>query len=121
MASSKVLGTSSTAPRRRPDFESPVYIARAESGLYDAIADKIEAMGPDALANIDYPDDFSRSIEEWSKAHRYIGPDGVELRVAVVGEILGPAAGTMVRAHGNYFARDGDNVSLCTYPCPAAK
>ncbi|KAJ7663749.1 hypothetical protein DFH06DRAFT_986320, partial [Mycena polygramma] len=77
--------------------------------LYDSIIDKFEGMGKDALANVDYPDDFTRRIEDWSKNHRFVDKAGNELRTAVVGEILGPAMGTIVRAHGNYFARDGDD------------
>ncbi|KAJ7459324.1 hypothetical protein FB451DRAFT_1046152 [Mycena latifolia] len=105
-----ILGTSATAPRRRPTIESPVYPARAASGLYDSVADQILGMKTEALANIDYPDNFSRRIEEWSKNHTYIGSDGKELRTVIVGEIMGPALGTIIRAHGNFFARDGDAV-----------
>jgi hypothetical protein len=50
-------------------------------------------------------------VEEWSRNHRFVNKSGEELRVSVVGEILGPSMGTLVRAHGNYFAREGDNVS----------
>ncbi|KAJ6461570.1 hypothetical protein C8R47DRAFT_1080539 [Mycena vitilis] len=88
---------------------SSVYGDRNETGLYDAVADQIESMGKDALANVDYPDDFTRRIEDWSKNHRYVDREGNELRTAIVGEVLGPAMGTLIRAHGNYFARDGDD------------
>ncbi|KAJ7677863.1 hypothetical protein DFH06DRAFT_1121427 [Mycena polygramma] len=91
------------------EHHSSIYGDRNESGLYDAIADQIAAMGKDALANVDYPDDFTRRIEDWSKNHRYVDREGNELRTAIVGEILGPAMGTLIRAHGNYFARDGDD------------
>ncbi|KAJ7643142.1 hypothetical protein DFH06DRAFT_1333925 [Mycena polygramma] len=92
-----------------PRDPTAVYGERNESGLYDTIADQIQGMGKDALANVDYPDDFTRRIEDWSKNHRFVDKAGNELRIAVVGEILGPAMGTIVRAHGNYFARDGDD------------
>ncbi|KAJ6450321.1 hypothetical protein C8R47DRAFT_1084479 [Mycena vitilis] len=92
-----------------PREPAAVYGERNESGLYDAVANQIEGMGKDALANVDYPDDFTRRIEDWSKNHRFVDKAGNELRTAVVGEILGPAMGTIVRAHGNYFARDGDD------------
>jgi hypothetical protein len=82
--------------------------------LYESVADQIEAMGKDAMANIDYPDDFSCHIEQWSKNHRYVDKEGNELRTAIIGEILGPAKGTLVRVHGNYFAQEGDEV--CPYP-----
>jgi hypothetical protein len=68
-------------------------------------------MGHEALANLDYPDTITRHIEDWSKNHKYLGQDGNELRVSVVGEILGPAQGTIIRAHGNFYARPGDKVS----------
>ncbi|KAJ7154986.1 hypothetical protein C8R43DRAFT_1126376 [Mycena crocata] len=90
-------------------LESPIYAGRAESGLYDSVADQIAAMTTDALANIDYPDHFTRIIEDWSKNFKYMDKNGAELRTALVGEIVGPAMGTILRAHGNYFARDGDN------------
>ncbi|KAJ6473623.1 hypothetical protein C8R47DRAFT_987327 [Mycena vitilis] len=102
------LGQAGSIPA---EHHSSIYGDRNESGLYDAIADQIAAMGKDALANVDYPDDFTRRIEDWSKNHRYVDREGNELRTAIVGEILGPAMGTLVRAHGNYFARDGDDVS----------
>ncbi|KAJ7606482.1 hypothetical protein DFH06DRAFT_1348021 [Mycena polygramma] len=89
--------------------DSPVYLQREESGLYDSVADQIADMEQDALANLDYPDHFVRHIEEWSSNHRYVDLHGGELRVAVVGEILGPSMGTVLRAHGNYFAREGDD------------
>ncbi|KAJ7018101.1 hypothetical protein C8F04DRAFT_977888, partial [Mycena alexandri] len=85
------------------------YAARKESGLYDSIADQLLAMGPNALANLDYPTTIKHQIEDWSKNHRYVDVQGEDLRVAVVGEILSPAAGTIIRAHGNFYARDGDN------------
>ncbi|KAJ7019077.1 hypothetical protein C8F04DRAFT_976195, partial [Mycena alexandri] len=85
------------------------YAERNESGAYDAIADQILSMGDDALANIDYTKQYTRHVEDWSKNHRFMDRAGNELRTAIVGEILGPAMGTLVRAHGNYFARDGDD------------
>ncbi|KAJ7891180.1 hypothetical protein B0H13DRAFT_1524774, partial [Mycena leptocephala] len=87
------------------------YSQRSKSGAYDSIADQIEAMGQEALANLDYPDTITRHIEDWSKNHKYLGQDGNELRVSVVGEILGPAQGTIIRANGNFYARPGDKVS----------
>jgi hypothetical protein len=105
-----VLGTSKHAPETGPNLLSPVYGERNTSGLYDAIADQVERMGPDALANLEYPDDFTREIEGWSKNHRYVDRKGDELRTAIVGEIIGPEWGTVLRAHGNYFSRNGDNV-----------
>ncbi|KAJ7033615.1 hypothetical protein C8F04DRAFT_1184056 [Mycena alexandri] len=92
-----------------PDLSSPIYAARKESGLYDSIADQLLAMGPNALANLDYPTTIKRQIEDWSKNHRYVDVQGEDLQVAVVGEIHSPAAGTIIRAHGNFYARDGDN------------
>ncbi|KAJ7036750.1 hypothetical protein C8F04DRAFT_953370 [Mycena alexandri] len=94
---------------RRPVHDSKVYAERNASGAYDAIADQILAMGDDALANIDYTQQYTRHVEDWSKNHRFMDRTGNELRTAIVGEILGPAMGTLVRAHGNYFARDGDD------------
>ncbi|KAJ7436015.1 hypothetical protein B0H11DRAFT_1755436 [Mycena galericulata] len=108
MASSSPV-TSSTVTRGRPKYDNPIYGERNESGLYDSIADQIAGMGPEALANIDYPDDITRHIEDWSKNHKYLNKDGNELKVSIVGEVMGPALGTIIRAHGNYFARDGDN------------
>ncbi|KAJ7042848.1 hypothetical protein C8F04DRAFT_915583, partial [Mycena alexandri] len=84
------------------------YSERNASGLYDIVTDQIIAMGTDALANIDYTKDYTRHVEDWSKNHRFMDRAGNELRTAIVGEILGPAMGTLLRAHGNYFARDGD-------------
>jgi hypothetical protein len=107
-----VLGTSSIAPPRGPNLLSPVYGDRNKSGLYDAVADQIEKMGLDALANLEYPDHFTRQLEGWSKNHRYLNKTGEELRTAIVGEIAGPEWGTIVRAQGNYFSRDGDDVRL---------
>ncbi|KAJ6451380.1 hypothetical protein C8R47DRAFT_998517 [Mycena vitilis] len=95
-------------PNFGPNLDSQVYVDREESGLYDSVADQIAAMKTDALANLDYPDDFVRHIEDWSRNHRYVDLEGHELRVAIVGEILGPSMGTVLRAHGNYFAREGD-------------
>ncbi|KAJ7153781.1 hypothetical protein C8R46DRAFT_1228070 [Mycena filopes] len=92
-----------------PDLSSPIYGDRKASGQYDSIAQQLLDMGPGALANLDYPGTITRSIEDWSKNHRYLNAQGEELQVAVVGEVLGPAQGTLVRASGNYFARDGDN------------
>ncbi|KAJ7041588.1 hypothetical protein C8F04DRAFT_1252905 [Mycena alexandri] len=97
------------APPRRPEHNSAIYGQRNESGLYDAVADQILAMGTDALANIDYNKDYTRHVEDWSKNHRFMDGSGNELRTSIVGEILGPAMGTLIRAHGNYFARDGDD------------
>ncbi|KAJ7025254.1 hypothetical protein C8F04DRAFT_1212930 [Mycena alexandri] len=94
---------------RRPQHNSTIYAERNESGAYDDIADRILSMGDDALANIDYTQQYTRHIEDWSKNHRFMDRAGNELRTAIVGEILGPAMGTLVRAHGNYFARDGDD------------
>ncbi|KAJ7439440.1 hypothetical protein B0H11DRAFT_2253912 [Mycena galericulata] len=108
MASSSPV-TSSTVTRGRPKYDNPIYGERNESGLYDSIANQIAGMGPEALANIDYPDDITRHIEDWSKNHKYLNKDGNELKVSIVGEVMGPALGTIIRAHGNYFARDGDN------------
>ncbi|KAJ7930753.1 hypothetical protein B0H13DRAFT_2531805 [Mycena leptocephala] len=104
-----VLGTSKRAPETGPNLLSPVYGKRNRSGLYDAIADQVERMGADALANLEYPDDFTREIEGWSKNHRYVDKRGDELWTAIVGEITGPEWGTVLRAHSNYFSRDGDN------------
>jgi ligand-binding SRPBCC domain-containing protein len=70
----------------------------------------MEKMGLDALANLEYPDHFTRQVEGWSKNHRYLDKTGEELRTAIVGEIAGPEWGTIVRAQGNYFAREGDDV-----------
>ncbi|KAJ7031315.1 hypothetical protein C8F04DRAFT_1262923 [Mycena alexandri] len=103
-----VLGEASLPPRA--EHRSEVYANRNASGLYDAVADQVLAMGNEALANIDYPKDYTRQIEDWSKNHRFIDRAGNELRTTIVGEILGPAMGTLLRAHGNYFARDGDDV-----------
>ncbi|KAJ7699759.1 hypothetical protein B0H16DRAFT_1749280 [Mycena metata] len=97
------------APPRRPEHHSTVYADRNESGIYDKVADQVLAMGTDALANIDYTQDYTRHVEDWSKNHRFMDRSGNELRTAVVGEILGPAMGTLLRAHGNYYARDGDD------------
>ncbi|KAJ7020411.1 hypothetical protein C8F04DRAFT_974322 [Mycena alexandri] len=94
---------------RRPVHNSAIYAERNSSGFYDTIAEQILAMGDDALANIDYTQQYTRHIEDWSKNHRFMDRSGNELRTAVVGEILGPSMGTLVRAHGNYFARDGDD------------
>ncbi|KAJ7933882.1 hypothetical protein B0H13DRAFT_2500648 [Mycena leptocephala] len=104
-----VLGTSSHAPPRGPNLLSPVYGDRNGSGLYDAVAAQVEKMSLDALANLEYPDHFTRQIESWSKNHRYLDKNGDELRTAIVGEIAGPEWGTNLRAQGNYFARDGDD------------
>ncbi|KAJ6455260.1 hypothetical protein C8R47DRAFT_1228286, partial [Mycena vitilis] len=76
--------------------------------LYDSFANQIEAMGAEALANLEYPEDITRHVE-WSGNYKYLGKDGNELRVSIVGEILGPSQGTMMRAQGNFFARNGDN------------
>jgi hypothetical protein len=111
-----VLGSSKRAPETGPNLLSPVYGERNESGLYDAIADQVERMGADTLANLEYPDDFTREIEGWSKNHRYVDRKGDELRTAIVGEIAGPEWGTILRAHGNYFSRDGDNVRFSSPP-----
>ncbi|KAJ7017249.1 hypothetical protein C8F04DRAFT_963517 [Mycena alexandri] len=97
------------SPPRRPEHKFAIYGKCNESGLYDSVADQILAMGPNALANADYTKDYTRHIEDWSKNHRFMDRSGNELRVTVVGEILGPAMGTLVRAHGNYFAQDGDD------------
>ncbi|KAJ7720692.1 hypothetical protein B0H16DRAFT_1432279 [Mycena metata] len=106
-ASPNFLGSTAPLPAG-PNLSSPIYAARKESGLYDSIADQLLAMGPNALANLDYPITIKRQIEEWSKNHRYVDLQGKDHRVAVVGEILGPAAGTVVRAHGNYYTHHGD-------------
>ncbi|KAJ7039430.1 hypothetical protein C8F04DRAFT_1178968 [Mycena alexandri] len=102
-----VLGEASLP--RRPEHHSAIYGHRNATGLYDSVADQILALGKDALANIDYPKDYTRQIEDWSKNHRFMDRSGNELRTTIVGEILGPAMGTLIRAHGNYFARDGDD------------
>ncbi|KAJ6576492.1 hypothetical protein DFH09DRAFT_804372, partial [Mycena vulgaris] len=81
---------------------------RNESGLYDSVAKQIQDMGPEALANLDYPDNITHAVEDWSGNHRYLDASGNELRVAIVGEVLGPASGTLLRAQGNHYARDGD-------------
>ncbi|KAJ6460670.1 hypothetical protein C8R47DRAFT_915875, partial [Mycena vitilis] len=81
---------------------------RNESGVYDSFANQIEAMGAEALANLEYPEDITRHVE-WSGNYKYLGKDGNELRVSIVGKILGPSQGTMMRAQGNFFARNGDN------------
>ncbi|KAJ7601313.1 hypothetical protein DFH06DRAFT_1353404 [Mycena polygramma] len=101
-----VLGQTGSIP---VPHHSTIYGDRNESGLYDAVATQIEKMNKDALANIDYPDDFTRRIESWSKNYRYMDGDGNELRTAIVGEVLGPAMGTLIRAHGTYFSREGDD------------
>ncbi|KAJ7779035.1 hypothetical protein B0H16DRAFT_1711380 [Mycena metata] len=103
-----IILASASLPRR-PEHNSAIYGKRNESGFYDTVADQLIAMGTDALANIDYTKDYTRHVEEWSKNHRFMDRSGNELRTSIVGEILGPSMGTLVRAHGNYFARDGDN------------
>ncbi|KAJ7024242.1 hypothetical protein C8F04DRAFT_969285 [Mycena alexandri] len=97
------------APPRLPAHNSAVYAERNSSGIYDKVADQVLEMGVDAFANIDYTKDYTRHVEDWSKNHRFMDRSGNELRTAVVGEILGPAMGTMLRAQGNYYAHDGDD------------
>lgn len=118
------LASSEIAPRKRPSVENPLYAQRAESGLYDGIADQLAAMKDKALCNIDFPDDFTRHIEGWSKNYKFMDKDGNEMRTAIVGEIAGPALGTVLRAHGTYYSRSGDDVRsfillLVPYPDPA--
>ncbi|KAJ7136460.1 hypothetical protein C8R43DRAFT_842870, partial [Mycena crocata] len=85
------------------------YAARNETGLYDAFATQIQVMGEGALANLDYPDNITRKIEAWNKSHAYLNSSGDELRVAVLGEVAGPALGTLTRSIGNFYARSGDS------------
>ncbi|KAJ7130747.1 hypothetical protein C8R43DRAFT_957109 [Mycena crocata] len=134
MADTSAASISPSSESGGPAIESPQYASRAENGLYDAIADQIAAMKTDALANIDYPDHFTRIIEDWSKNYKYMDKSGGELRTAIVGEITGPMHGTMLRAHGNYYARDGDDfkpiddkvkvkdsIAICVPTCATTK
>ncbi|KAJ7097310.1 hypothetical protein B0H15DRAFT_945963 [Mycena belliarum] len=105
----QILGSSPTRHVQGPTYNNPIYALRNTSGLYNAVAKQIEDMKLEALANLDYPETITRQIEEWSKNHKYLDTDGNELRVAIVGEILGMASGTIIRAHGNHYARDIDN------------
>lgn len=82
-----VLGSSERKKLPPPYVDSPVFPQRVESGLYDEIADQIAAMNSQALANIDYPDHFTRIVEEWSRNYKYMDQEGCELRVAIVGEV----------------------------------
>ncbi|KAJ6560616.1 hypothetical protein DFH09DRAFT_1364770 [Mycena vulgaris] len=103
----QILGSSPERPVRLHPINSQVYAARADA--YDLYAGKIAALGADALANIDYGDGFVRVVEGWSSNYKYVDKDGNELRTTFIAEVMGPAAGTLLRAHGNYYARDGDN------------
>ncbi|KAJ7648251.1 hypothetical protein DFH06DRAFT_1135694 [Mycena polygramma] len=105
-----VLDTTPPRPSRRSAGENPIYGKRNESGVYTSIAKQIEAMGSEALANLEYPDHITRRIEEWSGNYKYLGKDGNELRVSIIGEILGPSQGTLIRAQGNHYARSADKV-----------
>ncbi|KAJ7643206.1 hypothetical protein B0H17DRAFT_959854 [Mycena rosella] len=129
-----ILGRSASKDLPPPYVDSPIFAQRAETGLYDEIADQIAQMNTEALANIDYPDHFTRVIEEWSHNHKYMDKEGNELRVAIVGEVVGPAHGTILRAHGNYFSRYGDDfkpiddkskikdtLALCAPTCATTK
>ena|ERR1700761_2231464 len=86
------------------------YTNRVQSGRYDHIAQRLNDMGHEALANIDYPDHFQRKVEEWSTNYTFVGNDKKELRVNVVGEIGSSALGTVLRANGTYYA---NRTSVC--------
>ncbi|KAJ7177012.1 hypothetical protein C8R46DRAFT_1030227 [Mycena filopes] len=105
----EVLGSTPPGPPRGPDFLSPIYGDHKASGLYDSIANQIASMGSDALANVDYGEDFTRVIEDWSKHYHYIDKNGEEFRTSIVGEIAGPVLGTLLRSNGNYFTRDNED------------
>jgi hypothetical protein len=102
----QILASTPSRPPHAPREDNPIYRQRKESGAYDSVADQIKNMGSEALANLDYPKDITRHIENWSGNHQFMGKDGNELQVSIVGEILGPAQGTIMRAHGNYYARN---------------
>ncbi|KAJ7649355.1 hypothetical protein DFH06DRAFT_1420719 [Mycena polygramma] len=113
----------STSPSNVPetpaydaDAAAAVYGQRVESGLLESIADRLSAMKEGALANIDFPKDFSSTKEEWSGNHTFVGKDGNELRVSLVGEIAGPALGTILRAIGQHYA--GRDEACLTFLIP---
>ena len=91
------------------------YTNRVQSGRYDHIAQRLNDMGHEALANIDYPTHFHRRVEDWSNNYSFIGGDKKELRINIVGEIGGPALGTVLRANGTYYA-NRSAVQLCFPP-----
>ncbi|KAJ6611449.1 hypothetical protein B0H10DRAFT_2224099 [Mycena sp. CBHHK59/15] len=74
-----------------------IYQERADSGLYDAVVEQLVKMDKQALGNVDYIDDFASM---WSIGHPTPG--------STTAAIAGPVHGTVLRAAGNFYVRDGD-------------
>ncbi|KAJ6584272.1 hypothetical protein B0H10DRAFT_1832881, partial [Mycena sp. CBHHK59/15] len=81
---------------------------RADSGLYDAVVEQLVKMDKQALGNVDYIDDFAKHVEHWSSNARFHDRGGKEFFTNIIGEIAGPVHGTVLRAAGNFYVRDGD-------------
>ncbi|KAJ6602994.1 hypothetical protein B0H10DRAFT_2230016 [Mycena sp. CBHHK59/15] len=86
---------------------APVYSRRVDSGLYERVVDQLVDMGQRALANVDYVIDFSKFFKSWSSNIKFQNRGGGEFHTNIIGEIAGPAHGTVLRAAGNHFTRDG--------------
>ncbi|KAJ6607524.1 hypothetical protein B0H10DRAFT_2227830 [Mycena sp. CBHHK59/15] len=85
-----------------------IYQERADSGLYDAVVEQLVKMDKQALGNVDYIDDFAKHVEHWSSNARFHDRGGKEFFTNIIGEIAGPVHGTVLRAAGNFYVRDGD-------------
>jgi hypothetical protein len=83
---------------------SKIFDDRLESGIYDAIAEQLVAMGKSALADAEYKQDFFCHVEVWSGNYIYRGPAGDEFRTNIIGEICAASFGTIISAKGNHYA-----------------
>ncbi|KAH7924621.1 hypothetical protein BV22DRAFT_1066428 [Leucogyrophana mollusca] len=90
---------------------STVYIARAQSGLYDSAVDQIVALPRGtALAMSTYEEDFTRVTNNWSGNFSYHSTgSNNEHESILIGQLCHSSSGTKFTARGNHYVGTGFN------------
>jgi hypothetical protein len=89
-----------------------MYELRLKNGTYDAITDALIALGPAALANVNYGVDFvSSDVGADDNSYDYVDvADNTPFSTLLFGEVSHSIEGTRLSAAGNHYAGPEHNV-----------
>jgi hypothetical protein len=93
-----------------------IFEDRLASGFYKTTAEKLRALGRNALAGATYGVDFFRNPEPRSRNKNFTNAAGGQYTTLVFGEIGDESVGTVLSAKGNHFMGNSTNVSPSLIP-----
>jgi hypothetical protein len=89
-------------------FDMKCFTERVINGTYDQVADAVDHLGKDALANADFGTDWGTAVEDHTSGTNWLYVDkktGRPFRTNIVGQITCSQFGTKHSAKGTHFSK----------------